>query len=150
MEKYQECLELAKKHFKVADHMAYVTFTLLKENRLMIKVLVELSEAVNHLIRSFIHYEYAFKRITLYKDPRMNLKTFIGKIAPRYLEKDEIKTLIKILDINKKHKQAPVEFVKKDKFVILLGDEYVTLTIDKIKEYIYSVRKSLSKFPEQN
>jgi hypothetical protein len=148
MEKWPEYLDQAKKHFKTADHMSYVTLTLLKENRLLIKIVVELSEATLNLIKAFLAYEYSLKRVRLYRDPLMNLKTFQTKIAPKYLEKQDIVNLVKILEINKKHKQAPVEFVKKEKFVILLGEEYETITLEKVKEFLTTIRKVLANFPE--
>jgi len=149
MEKYTEYLEQARKHFKTADHMSYVTLVLLKENRLLIKIVTELSEATVNLIKAFLSYEYNFKRIKLYRDPLMNLRTFQQKIAPKYIEKQDALNLIKILEINKKHKQSPMEFVKKEKFVILLGEEYETITIGRVKEFLASFRKALSAFPEQ-
>lgn len=141
-------MEDARKHFRTADHMAYVTFTLLKENRLMIKIMSELAESVRSLIKAFLYYEYSFKRVVLYKDPQRNLKNFVDKIAKRYIESQNVLNLVKILEIAKKHREAPVEFVKKDTFVMLLGDRYETLTMDGVKEHLACVRKSLKSFPE--
>ena len=92
MEKWQENLEKAKHHFKVADHMIYVTFPLLKENRLMIKVLSEMYESVNYLITALLQYAYYFRKIPLYKDPLLNLKTFKEKIGPVYLNKSDLES----------------------------------------------------------
>ena len=149
MEKWKECFEQAEKSFKTADHMAYVTFSLLKENRLMIKIIDLLGVAVQNLIKSFLYYEYAFKRIPLYKNAQMNLKTFREKVAPKYLKKEVFENIIRVLEINRKHQQAPVEFVKKEKFVILLGDEYETLDIQRVREFLGAVREGISCFPEQ-
>lgn len=150
LEKWQECFNEARKQFKVADHMTYVTFPLLNDYRLLGKILVGLSEAASNLIKAFLYYEYSFKRVPLYRDPVMNLKTFAEKVAPRYFERENLDKIIQILDIHKKHKQSPMEFVKNDKFVILLGDKYETLTLDKIKEFVICVKKVLKSFPEQN
>jgi len=149
METWQEHIENAKKHFKIADHMAYVTFTLLKENRIMIKILMELSEAISSLIKSFLYYEYSFKRINIYKDPKRNLKTFVESVAPRYIDKKCVVDMINIIEINKKHKQAPIEFVRRDKFVILLGEHYEILDVNRLKGFIGCVRKAIKSFPEQ-
>ena len=148
-ERWEGCLERAKKHFKIADHMAYVTFSLLKENRLMMKIVSEIAKSVSELIKAFLYYEYSYKRVKLYRDAQRNLKTFIEKIALRYINKEDLKKIIRVLEIEKKHKDAPVEFVRKDKFVILLGDRYETLTIDVVKEFLSTARVFLSKFPEQ-
>jgi hypothetical protein len=146
MEIWQENLEKAKHHFKVADHMLYVTFSLLKEKRLIIKILTEIYKSVNYLIKAILQHEYAFKRVPLYKDPKLNLKVFKEKIALRYINNEELNILIKILEIEKKHEKAPLEFVKKDKFVIFLGENYETLTIDKLKQYILPLKKLINQF----
>jgi len=145
-ELWQENLEKARHHFKVADHMAYVTFTILKENRLMVKILSEIAMSLNYLIKAILQYEYSFKRVSLYKDPYLNLKTFKEKIAPKYLTRDEINVLIKIIEIEKKHELSSLEFVKKEKFVILIGDKYETLTIERIKEFMSTLKRLLVKF----
>ena len=148
MEKYQECLEQAKKHFKIADHMAYVTFPLLQDYHLIIKIISELSEAVVNLIKSFLYYEYSLKKIILYRDPQMNLKTFREKIAPQYINKQNFEILIELLELNKKHKNSSMEFIKNNKFVILLNDKYETLDMEHVKEFLGHVRKTIESFPE--
>jgi hypothetical protein len=147
-EKWEGFLESAKEHFKIADHMAYVSLSILKENRMLIKILSKLAESTRDLIKAFLYFEYYFKKIKLYRDPQMNLKTFIEKIAPAYLAKEDLENLVKILKIEKKHKEAPVEFVKKDTFVILLGEKYETLTVESVREFLHSMRISLAKFPK--
>ncbi len=148
MEKYTELLEEAKKHFKIADHLAYVTFTLLKENRLIIKILSELSVSASCLIKAFLYYEYAFKRIKISGDAQKNLRTFISDVALKYMSGEDLKNIIYILEVNKKHIDSHIEFVRKDKFVILLGDKYETLDIQRVRELLHSTRSSIKSFPE--
>tara|TARA_Y100000310_G_scaffold213612_1_gene214565 strand:- start:61 stop:558 length:498 start_codon:yes stop_codon:yes gene_type:complete len=148
IDKWDEFLGEAQKHLKTADHMAYVTLSILKENRMLIKIVMELAESARNLIKAFLHYEYHLKRIKLYRDPQMNLKTFVDKIAPKYLTKDDLKNLVNVLKIEKNHKDAPVEFVKKDTFVILLGDKYETLTVETVREFLNSMRISVAQFPK--
>ncbi|MAH49503.1 hypothetical protein CMI37_27010 [Candidatus Pacearchaeota archaeon] len=146
-EKWAGFLGAAKEHFKVADHMAYVSLSILKENRMLIQIVAKLAESVRNLIKAFLHYEYHFKRIRLYRDPQMNLKVFSEKIGLKYLSKRDLENILKVLKIEKKHKEAPVEFVKKDTFVMLLGESYETLTIESVREFLNSVRVSLARFP---
>ena len=147
-EKWQACFVEAQKHFKTADHMSYISFSILKENRLMIKIVGELAVVVTNLIKAFLYYEASLMQVKLYKNPQRNLKTFIEKIAPKYIDKEISKDIIRVLEIIRKHQKAPVEFVRKDKFVMLLGDRYETLTIQRVRELLNSVRIFLFKFPE--
>jgi hypothetical protein len=146
-DKWRASFAEAQKHFKTADHMAYVSFSILNENRLMIKIVGELAVASSNLIKAFLYYEAGFTRIKLYKDPQRNLKTFIEKIAPHYLDKNMLEGLIRVLEITKKHQVAAVEFVRKDKFVILMGDKYETLTIGDVRGLLNLIRSAIGKFP---
>lgn len=145
--KAKDFYKKAQNHFKTADHMAYVTFSLLKEQRLMIKIIHELYNTSINLVKAYLFYEYSLKSIRLFRNSKMNIKTFKQKIAPKYFSEGDIENILKIFEIEQKHKKAPVEFVRKDKFVILLGDKYETLTIEKIRSYIYSVKVALGNFP---
>ena len=147
-ERWKDCLNKAKQEFKIADHMAYVSLSILKENRMLIKIISKLAEAARELIKAFLQYEYSYKRVKLYKDPQMNLNTFIQKIALRYISKEELTSLIRVIKIDKQHQQAPVEFVKKDTFVILLGEKYETLTVESVREFLNSIRVAIAKFPK--
>lgn len=138
-------LKQAKAHFQIADHMAYVTFTLLRDYRLIIKILIETSEATSSVINAFLQKYYSERRIKLYQDQETNLKIFLEKVAPEYLDKKDIENIAKIMEIKKKHVNAPVEFVRKEKFVILLGDKYEALSIEFVKELMNSARKLLNK-----
>ncbi len=142
-EKWVENIEEAEKHLKIADHMAYVTLTILKENRMIIKILEELYSCATCLMKGLLQYEYALKRVPLYKNPELNLKTFKNKISPRYFNESELKIMLAILEIQKKHKESPVEFVRRDKFVILLGDQYIVLTVEKIREFLGVLKRAI-------
>jgi hypothetical protein len=138
-------LEKAKKHFQIADHMAYVTFTLLKENRLIIKILVETAEAVGCLVNSILQKAHSEGRIRIFKTPEENMRVFSEKLSKDYVNKEDLNNILKILEIRKKHIDAHVEFVKKDKFVILLGDKYEALTIEYVKELMASARRLMNE-----
>jgi hypothetical protein len=125
--------------------MAYVTFTLLKENRLIIKILVETAEAVGCLVNSILQKAYSEGRIRIFKTPEENMRVFSEKLSKDYVNKEDLNNILKILEIRKKHIDAHVEFVKKDKFVILLGDKYEALTIEYVKELMASARRLMNE-----
>ncbi len=143
---WQEYLVEAKQEFKKANHLAYVTLTLLKENRLIIKILVDLHKVCTNLVKAFLAYEEQ-KGLRLYKDPMKNLELFFREVAPKYMDETESQTILKILKVAKNHKDSHLEFVKREKFVIMLGDKYETLTVDSIKSIISSLSRVISRFP---
>jgi hypothetical protein len=141
-----ENLAKARNHLKIADHMTYVAFPIIKDNRLIIKILNELAEAMLLLIKAILQNEVKHGRATAYDEPSKNLITFLQGVAPMYLAPFEIENTLSILDLRNKHKKAPLEFVKNEKFVIMIGDKYETITIAKIKEFLMTVKKLNMKY----
>lgn len=147
MEKFLENILSAEKKIQTADHMIYVTFPLIKDKRLLLKITQEIKEAITDCITSILQYEYLYKRINLYKNSKLNLKIFFEKCAPRYkIEKEEIRLILELFDFAEKHKKSPFEFIKDDKVVILSnGLKPKTLTVEKTKEFLVMVKNVLRK-----
>lgn len=147
MEKFQENLAQAIKNLQIADHMTYVTYPLVNEKRLLLKIFDEIYKSIIGCINAILNYEYLYKRITIYKENSYNIQTFINKCAKNYgLTNKQIQEILEILELNKKHKQSAMEFVKKDKIVILsdnLGTQ--TINIQKIKEYLILAKELLMR-----
>lgn len=150
MEKFLENLAAAEKTIKSADHMAYVTFPLVKDKRLLLKVLQEIKNAVTLCINSVLQYEYMYKRISLYKDPGSNFRTFVEKCAPKYnINQNELDLIMELFDFIKKHNESPFEFAKDNKVIILSnGLKPKTLTLEKIKEFLILSKTILKKVQE--
>ena len=144
MEKFVENLASAEKMIRGADHMIYVTFPLIKDKRLLLKVLQETKNAIALCINSILQYEYLYKRIKLYKDSRLNFKIFVEKCAPRYgITKDELNNVLDLFDFVEKHKESPFEFVKDERVVILSENlRPRIITLEKTKIFM-TVAKSL-------
>ena len=140
-------LDEAKKYFKKASHLAYVTLSVLKENRLMIQIVSDLHLSVVNLIKAFLDYEASKKRIQLTRQPLENLNIFIQRVAPKYLSKEEINNLLCILEIAKKHKDSSLEFFRKEKFVIFANGKYEVLSPESIKRMSVLLEKSIEAFP---
>lgn len=148
--KIREDLADCEEHLKNANHMIYVGFSVLKEKRIIIKVVSEIAEAVSSLVKAFLYFELMNGRVRLSKNPEENLRRFEKKVAPRYFSKEEIEEIIKILRIQKAHKKAQVEFVRKETFVILVGDKYEKVGIGDVRVFLVRVKKMLMKFPKEN
>jgi len=147
MEKFHEYLEQAEKIIETADHMVYVTYPLIKDKHLLLKILSEIKTAVAKCINSILQYEYLYKRINLYSDPKANLKTFREKSAQRYeINENEIKLILKLFELAEKHKKSSMEFVRKEKIVILSNNsEPSTLTLEQVKKFLVLSKNLLNK-----
>ena len=140
-------LEEAKRMIKTVDHMIYVTYPLLKENRLLIKILEQINNAVFNIINAIMQHEYMYKRIRLYSDVRANIEIFETKIAPRYAIQPEYIVGIKhIFALIEKHKKSPMEFVRNNKFIIMSESlETENVTLDKLKFFLTISKEILKK-----
>ncbi|MEM3405407.1 MAG: hypothetical protein QW117_00305 [Candidatus Pacearchaeota archaeon] len=145
-EKFLISLDNAKKYLQTVDHLVYVTFPLIKEQRLLLKALEELQNALINIINSILQYEAYNKKIIISKNAEENFNIF-KKIAPTYsISLNQLEKIIEILKITEKHKKSPFEFIKDGKIVIM-GDNFETeiLSIEKIKEYIIETKDFLRK-----
>jgi hypothetical protein len=147
MEKFLEYIQEAEKIIQKVDHIIYITYPLIKDKRLLLKILLETKIAIANCINSILHHEYIYKKITLYKDTKTNFKTFNEKCALRYeITKEEIKLILELFDIVKKHNKSSMEFMRNEKIVILsenLSPEIIT--IEKVKEFFILGKNILKK-----
>jgi len=147
MEKFFENLEKSEKIIQTADHLLYVTYPLVKDKRLLLKILTEIKKGIASCMNAVLQYEYLHGRVRLSSDPKLNFKKFLEKCCPRYnISETNVKKIIKLFDIIKKHKASPFEFVKEDKVIILsenLNSEIITL--EKVKEFLDSSKIVLQK-----
>lgn len=146
MEKYKKDLMEALRHLRIADHMTYVTFPLVNEHRLLLKIFDEIYLSIINCVNCVLNYESLYKRIRLYSSFNENFNTFI-RISKNYdLSDEQIKSIKEIVELNRKHKSSAMEFVKQKKIVIMsdnLGIQVLDLII--IKKYLLLAKELMVK-----
>lgn len=147
MEKFLENLQEAETTLRTADHMFYVTFPLLKDKKLLLKILQDTKTAISKCISSILQQDYLYKRISLYNNQKANFRTFESKSSKRYnITEQEIRDIKDLFDISESLKQSSMEFLKNDKIVILSRDmQPKTITTEKIKEFLTLTKNILRK-----
>ena len=66
MEQYEQNLKEAARHLQIADHMTYVTFPLINDYRLLLKIFDEIYGSIIGCVNAILNYEASYKRIRLY------------------------------------------------------------------------------------
>lgn len=131
-----ELSEIEKSINKI-EHIIYVSYPLIQEKKLLLKILEDIKTAVARIISIILQYDAAYKKIKLQEDPRGNLRTFIEKCAPRYeISREQIRQIFNLLDLVKQHQDSSMEFKRHEKIVIL--SEYSppkTITLEEIKVF---------------
>lgn len=139
MEKFQELKERSIKKLKVADHMLFVTYPVVKEAKLLIAVLENIFLSYTNSMAALLHYDRLFHKIPPFKDNfESKFHLFKEKCMPRYdLNRSYIKDMQELKMLLIEHKKSPVEFTKKDKFVIC-SDKFKmkAITVSDMKGYI--------------
>ena len=144
---FLESIDEASRIIRTASHLTYVTFPLVKEKRLLLKILVEVKKAITKCINSMLQFDYLYKRVGLTTDSEKNIQTFITKTATRFnINREEIKQVLELFSIIEKHNKSSMEFVKDEKIVILNGNSQTTIiTIERTKEFISLAENLLKK-----
>jgi hypothetical protein len=146
MEKFQEARAKAEKSLKIADHMLYVTYPLVRDDKLLVAILENIFLAFTSSMASVLYYERLFKRVPPFHDTfESKYNLFVDKIVPSYkLDKRYMEIITRIRDMVSEHKESPVEFARGGQFVICSKDYRVrTLSIEQLKQFIEEAKDFL-------
>jgi len=126
--------------------MIYVTYPILKEKRLLAKILEGIDSVVRGVIKAILQHEYEYKRIKIYSDPHANFTIFERSCVDRYGITGQIENIHEILTLAEKHKDSSMEFVRNNNMVILSDDlRTEIITLEKLKEYIRTAKELMQK-----
>lgn len=147
MSKLIENLQEAEKIIKIADHMFYITFPLVKDKKLLLKIILQIKKSLIKCISCILQNEYLYKRITLYKNPKTNLEIFKTKSFKIYnISQSEIKLLLELFEIVEKYEKSQIEFIRNEKVIILSENSQIYfVTIEKTKEFLNLARNIIQK-----
>ncbi|MEA3430031.1 MAG: hypothetical protein U9R08_02045 [Nanoarchaeota archaeon] len=143
MEKYQEAREAAKKYIKTADHMISVTYLLVKDPKLLVAVMDNVFLALTNSVGAILLHDRLFKKIPPFHNTfESKYRMFREKSAEIHnIDKTYLTFILDIKDTILQHKKSPIEFSRKDSFVICSKDyKLKTLTVPDIKGYIVKTK----------
>lgn len=150
MEKFLDDLIEAESIIKKIDHMLYVTYPLVKDKKILLKILVEAKMAIVKCINYILQYEYLYKRIRLTKDPKENMRIFKVKCAQKYnITVEQTKLISRLFGLVDMHKKSPLEFQKQEKIVILSEtSKPEVVDIETIKQFLELSKNILNEIKE--
>jgi hypothetical protein len=143
MEKFQEARSKAKRNLQVADHMVYMTYSLVKDPKLLLVALENIFLALTNAMSSALHYENLFKRVPQFPENfEAKLALFRDCIVSRYgIKMDYLDLMRDVKDIIIDHRKSPMEFVRNERFVICSGDYSMrVLSVEQVKRYLAQTR----------
>jgi hypothetical protein len=125
----------AKWHLSVANRMLE-SYDGYPDKRFLVGVIREGAKAAGKLVRSFLIREGV----------KGDLKIFLKKVAPKYLDEVTIGNLVKILEVERAQRISRVEFVRRDKIILLIEGKYQILTVARLKEFVGSIEIAVKDF----
>ncbi len=148
MERVYALLERANTSLKTADHLAYVTYPLLKDTKLVVAILENINTTLTLSIEAVIEYERLFKRIVATPpDFQSKLELFKTTCAPRYnIGREHISLITDVNSVMEARKKGLIEFIRQGKLVVC-GTDFRTKTVDheKVKEYLNKSKNYMLK-----
>ena len=156
MEKFQLAQQKAKKNLSVADHMLTVTYPMVKDPRLLASVMENLFLSLTSSMASLLYLDRMYKRVPPFQDTfESKFMIFRDRCARRYnIQKEYVDFIMEVKNLVLDHKKSPVEFSRKDKFVICSDNYNIrTIGIDKMKNYVAKAKMfvhQMNKLVEEN
>ena len=148
MERFKELVEKANRSLNTADHLAYVTYPVINEPKLTITILNNIYQSLLHSIDALLYYDYLFKRVSFYpKDEKEKIELFRKITSKHYnIDREHIILIDEIKNLLSKHKESPIEFIRKDQLVICSTNYNIqTISINKIKDYLSKSKEFVDK-----
>ncbi|MBT4651585.1 hypothetical protein HOC13_03630 [Candidatus Woesearchaeota archaeon] len=146
MEKFQILREDALKNYRMADHMLHVTYPLIKDTKLLLGVAINIYHSHLSALSSILHHDHLFKLVPLFEDSfESKILVFQKKCLNRHkINKDLLNSLLELKEIMDLHKNSPVEFRHKDRFIICTNNYKIqAITTNQLKLYLQKTRKFL-------
>lgn len=143
MEEFQVLRDKALQKVKVADHMLFMTYPLVKDPRLLLSIIENIFASLDYGISALLQHERLFKRIPPFHDTFLSrFEIFKDKMVPKYnLSRGHVNLIQNIKGIISEHKKSPIEFARKDKFVICSPSYSLkTIDINLVKKYIFETK----------
>lgn len=143
MEKSLTLLKEAQQCIKTADHLCFVTFPTVNDNKILLAIAENIYISMVSAMEALLQYEKEFKR--LYNIPEsfeLKFDLFKATLSKRYnidrafiYQMDELRKLLQL------HKSSQIEFNRKGSYIIMADDfKLKTLNINKIKNYVNNAK----------
>jgi hypothetical protein len=140
-ELFQEALEKAKRNINIADHILFVTYPLVKDAKLLLAIIENIFLAYSNAVSSILYYNQFLKLIPPFQNNfESKLSIFRQRCVDKYkIDRSYLIEMQDIKDIIIGHKKSPLEFVRRDRFVIC-SENYKLKTIN-----LEAIRRHLNK-----
>jgi hypothetical protein len=133
----------AEQQYDAAFHLLNVTFPLVKDPKLLMGVIHNISASMEHAMDAILAYEQQLRLVPNFKDDfQSKFNLFRYKSVRRHdIPANHITQMMELNDLIQLHKQCPVEFQRGNKYVLATKDyKLQVVSINDIKKYLAKSR----------
>lgn len=139
----------AEKKARNADHLLSVTLPIIKDARLLVRVLELLHSAFVKGISIALKWEHIHGRVRLSHESEKNLKVFFAMCGKRYgLDEEKEQTIRRVFALAKQHQESSMEFVRQGRIVMLAEEKTEEVSIEDLKAAIRACKVLLEHAQE--
>lgn len=148
MENIKALLKEANTKLNTADHLAYVTYPLVKETKLLLTTTENVYISMILAMEALLQYDRYYKRISYVPSDFMQKYEIFKQISRKYnIDRLAIAMMLDLKNLIELHKKSPMVFTREQKLVIASHGFNVmkTLNIDNVKKYIQQAKPFITK-----
>lgn len=136
---YHEQLTKGNKLFRAADHLAYVTYPFLKDNKLIIAITENLYNSMIYHLTALLQFEIYYKRLhEMPLDTLDKIRAFQEHCMHRYnFNARQIEIIKDLHNLMKERKSSIMEFCRNDKYIIYNNLEVKSISISTLRNYLF-------------
>lgn len=136
---YHISRQKALQQYDAAFHLLNVTFPLIKDPKLLMGVINNLSQALEHTMDAILKYERTLRLVPNYLDNfQSKFNLFRYKCVRRNnVPAEHIELIMRIREIQELHKKCPVSFQRGNRYVLCSNDYRLqVISIKEIKKFV--------------
>lgn len=148
MERVQRFIEEAKETFKSADHLACMTYPMIREPKLIYSIAEKLYLANSRIMDAILYHEYAQRTISVVPvefETRFNL--FRDELVKkRGISNEVIQMILDLHELVQANRNCPVAFAKDESYNFYCNNTTKkTITIELAKRYLSLTRQLIKQ-----
>lgn len=151
MAREKKSFEEAQRQLSLADHLLTMTYPLVKDPKLLVGIMQNISEANNQIIMDVLNMASKSQQIIPTTTFATRFSQFKAVLKPlKIISKEDLEVFQTVHDLEEEHKKSPVTFSRDQKYV-LCGDDYTltTLTEKNLKSFLQQAKKILITLQER-
>ncbi|MBR9678556.1 MAG: hypothetical protein GOU97_04670 [Nanoarchaeota archaeon] len=145
MESVTDVLDDAKRELRLADHITYVTFPLVKDKKLFASAIRHLNQSIIYMIKAFLINERLYKRIrSVPIDSGLQIRFFIDTYK-KFFKISDAQWIIDFIRVSK-NLETGVKVEREDEVFILTSElESIRIGLPQLKKYLSLAKTLINK-----